>query len=128
MNKCIFIGNLTKDPDLAFTPSGMAVCKFGLALNDGYGDKKTVSFINCVAFGKTGEAAANYTNKGSKVAIEARVQTGSYEKKDGSGKVYTTDFIVDKIEFLSRKEEYTSNAPQEDDIFEPVDSEDECPF
>lgn len=71
MNRCIFIGNMTKDPELRFVPaSGMAVCKFGLALNDGYGDKKTVSYINCVAFAKTAEAIANYTSKGSKVAIE----------------------------------------------------------
>lgn len=127
MNKCIFIGNLTKDPDLAFTPSGMAVCKFGLALNDGYGDKKTVSYINCVVFGKTAEATANYTNKGSKVAIESRVQTGSYDKKNGGGKVYTTDFIVDRIEFLSKREEFNGYTPQEDDIFEPVEDS-EIPF
>lgn len=135
MNRCIFIGNMTKDPELRFVPaSGMAVCKFGLALNDGYGDKKTVSYINCVAFAKTAEAIANYTSKGSKVAIESRVQTGSYDKKDGSGKVYTTDFIIDKIEFLSKQE--TGNTPSgnsfvpsnDEDVFNPVDPGEDIPF
>lgn len=137
MNKCMFVGNITKDPELRFIPaSGMAVCKFSLALNDGYGEKKTVSYINCVAFAKKAEAIANYTEKGSKVAIESRVQTGSYDNKEGK-KIYTTDFIVDKIEFLSKKE--TSNTSSgnsnhfadfpddENDVFQPVD-DDDIPF
>jgi len=138
MNKCIFIGNITKEPELKFIPaSGMAVCKFGLALNEGYGDKKKTYFINCTAFGKTAEAVANYTNKGSKVGIESRVQTGSYDNKQGV-KVYTTDFIVDKIEFLDSKKEqaskpvdaenYFSNAlADEEGMFQQVDDED-IPF
>ncbi len=134
MNRCIFIGNITKDPELRFVPaSGMAVCRFGLALNDGYGDKKTVSYINCVAFAKTAEAIANYTSKGSKVGIESRVQTGSYDSKEGK-KVYTTDFIIDKIEFLSKKETSSASSgsnfmPSDDeDIFQPVNDDSDIPF
>lgn len=127
MNKCLFIANLTKDPELRFIPaSGMAVCKFSLAINDGYGEKKTVSYINCVAFGKTAEAVANYTGKGSKVAVESRVKTGSYDKKDGT-KVYTTDFMVDKIEFLDNKKESNASSGDtnyfDDDVFTPADDE-----
>jgi single-strand DNA-binding protein len=116
MNKCIFIGNITRQPELKFVAStGMAVCKFGLALNEGYGDKKKTYFINCVAFGKTAEATTNYTDKDSKVAIESHVQTGSYDKQDGS-KTYTTDFVVDKIEFLNKKEQAEgAQAKYEDD-------------
>jgi len=138
MNVCIFSGNISREPELKFIPSsGLAVTKFGLAINYGWGDKKTVSFLNMTAFGKTAEAIANYVNKGAKITVRTHVQTGSYEKKDGSGKVYTTDFIVDEIEFPSKKE--TSNAPSgnsnhfsdfpddENDVFQPVTDED-IPF
>ena len=122
MNKCIFIGNITRETELKFIPStGMAVCKFGLALNEGYGDKKKTYFINCTAFGKTAEAVANYTDKGSKVGIESRLQTVSYVNKQGVT-VYTTDFIIDKVEFLSKKEEVI------DDTFTPVDDDEDIPF
>lgn len=133
MNKCIFISNLTKDPELKVTGTGMAVCKFSVALNDGYGDKKTVSYINCVAFGKTAEVMSQYTHKGSKVAIESHVKTGSYDKQDGT-KAYTTDFIVDKIEFLDSKPKTDGVNELEkmfdgDDIFQAVDDSDlEIPF
>ena len=122
LNKFICIGNMTRDPELRFPQSGIAVCKFSIAINDGWGDKKTVSFINCVAFGKTAEATANYTHKGSKVGIESRVQTSSYENKEGK-KVYTTDFIIDKIEFLDSKKD-----KQEEDVFTPVEDFSEVPF
>ena len=122
LNKFICIGNMTRDPELRFSQSGIAVCKFSIAINDGWGDKKTVSFINCVAFGKTAEATANYTHKGSKVGIESRVQTSSYENKEGK-KVYTTDFIIDKIEFLDSKKD-----KQEEDVFTPVEDFSEVPF
>jgi single-strand DNA-binding protein len=129
MNKCIFIGNITRQPELRLIPStGMAVCKFGLALNEGYGDKKKTYFINCVAFGKTAEATANYTDKGSKVAIESHVQTGSYKNKQDVT-VNTTDFVVDKIEFLNKKEEFKQDdfGHDDDEVFQPVDDED-IPF
>jgi single-strand DNA-binding protein len=131
MNKCIFIGNITRQPESRLIPStGMAVCKFGLALNEGYGDKKKTYFINCVAFGKTAEATANYTDKGSKVSIESHVQTGSYKNKQDVA-INTTDFVVDKIEFLTRKElnQFDERLPDPDDenVFQPVDDED-IPF
>lgn len=134
MNKCLIIGNLTRDAELRLTPStGMAVCKFGLAVNYGFGDKKQTSFINCTAFGKTAEAVVNYTYKGSKVGIESHVQTGSYQNKQGAT-VYTTDFIIDKIDFLTKKGNVDEldkiihdNEIDNDDIFQPVDDED-IPF
>lgn len=136
MNNCIFTGHISREPELKFIPStGLAVTKFGLAVNYGWGDKKTVSFLNMTAFEKKAEAIANYVNKGSKVTVRCHVQTGSYENKEGV-KIYTTDFIVDEIEFPSKKE--TSNAPSEnsnhfadfpndEDLFTPADDED-IPF
>lgn len=132
MNKFIALGNLTKTPELRYGQSGTAVVRFGLAINEGYGDKKQTSFINCVAFGKTAEAISNYTDKGSKVLIDARVQTGSYDKKDGSGKVYTTDFVVNKIEFLDSKKDNKGEKDFGDPLqdFTPIDdsSDDFLPF
>ena len=133
MNKFIVTGNLVRDPELKFAQAtGMAICKFTIANNEGWGDKKTINYFNCTAFKATAEAIANYTSKGSKVLIEGKIQLGSYEKKDGSGKQYTTDVIVNQIEFLDSKKE-TSNAPIADfpdgeDVFTPVDDDSDLPF
>jgi single-strand DNA-binding protein len=137
MNKFVVTGNLTKDSELKFVPStGMAVVKFTIANNEGWGDKKTVSYFNCTAFAKTAEAIANYTQKGSKVLIDGKIQLGSYDKKDGSGKAYTTDLIVNQIEFLDKKSDGQAK-PQtnsfddflgEEDIFQPVDNMNDVPF
>lgn len=135
MNVCIFQGNITREPELKFIPSsGLAVVKFGLALNDGWGEKKTTSFINMVAFSKTAEAIANYVTKGSKVTVRCHVKTGSYDNNEGK-KLYTTDFIVDEIEFPSKKEGQTqprqaefNGFPDDEDVFQPVDLDSEIPF
>lgn len=108
MNKTILIGRLTKDPDLRFAAgSGKAVTRFSLAINRPM-KKDEVDFINCIAFGKTGETIAQYMTKGSQIALEGRIQTGSYEK-DGITR-YTTDIIVDRFEFCGGKNENTNNV------------------
>ena len=118
-----------------YTINRNGICKFTIANNEGWGDKKTVNFFNCTAFKATAEAIANYTHKGSKVLIDGKVQLGSYEKKDGSGKQNTTDVIVNQIEFLDSKKE--SNTPSannfadfpDNDVFTPVDdSEKDIPI
>lgn len=105
MNSCVLMGNLTKDPEQSFTASGMTICKFTLALNrgkDSTGHDKGADYPRCVAFGKTAETCARYLTKGRKVCIQGHIQTGSYENRDGK-KVYTTDIIVDRMEFASAK-------------------------
>lgn len=108
MNRCFFIGRLTRDPEVHYTngENSMATARFSLAVDrrrkqtdDG---QPTADFINMVAFGKNGEFAEKYLHKGMKMAIEAHVQTGSYTNKDGKT-VYTTDFIVDSTEFCEKK-------------------------
>ena len=85
INKFIVTGNLVRDPELKFVPStGMAIVKFSIANNEGWGDKKIVNYFNCTAFKGKAEAIANYTHKGSKVVSEGIIQQGSYEKKDGT--------------------------------------------
>lgn len=100
MNKVVLIGNLTKDVDLSFTAgSGMAVGRFSVAV--ARMKKGESDFPNCVSFGKTAETIAQYFFKGSKIAIEGHIQTGSYDAKDGT-KRYTTDVIVDRFEFVGQ--------------------------
>ena len=101
MNKVILTGYLGREPDLKHTSSDMAVCKFCIAVTSGWGDKKKTNWLNCVCFGKQGEALDKFMVKGSPITIEGHIQTGSYEKDDGT-KVYTTDIIVDNWEFAMR--------------------------
>jgi single-strand DNA-binding protein len=103
-NQVILIGRMTKDIDIRQTTSGTTVGRFTLAV-DRFGKDKGADFINCIAFEKKAEVLQMYTHKGSKIAVIGRIQTGSYTNKDGQ-KVYTTDVIVNEIEFCeSRKEE-----------------------
>jgi single-strand DNA-binding protein len=91
----------------------MAVAKFRLAVNR-FGKKDEADFISCVAFRKTAEAVDKFTGKGKRVAVEGHIQTGSYKNRDGAT-VYTTDIVVDNIEFLDYAERSqaptTNNAP-----------------
>lgn len=94
----------------------MAIAKFSLAVDRQ--KKGEADFISCVAFGKTAEAMGKYTDKGKKVALEGHIQTGSYQRQDGS-KVYTTDIVVDKVEFLEWKDkEDTEDKPMEQSTME----------
>ena len=108
MNNVILIGNLTKDPDVRYTTSNdpMCVARFNLAINTGYGDKQRTDYPSIVVFGKQAENCERFLAKGSKVCVQGKLQTGSYEK-DGH-KVYTTDVEAERVEFLStqKKDEW----------------------
>lgn len=109
MNVVTLIGRLSKDPELRYSPQGMANTRITVAVDRGYNQQKrqeaevqnqpTADFINCVAFGKTAELIANYFNKGNRIGLEGRIQTGSYNKQDGT-RVYTTDVFVSSVEFI----------------------------
>ncbi len=111
MNKVVLIGRVTKDPDLRYTQSGMAVCQFTLAVNKNLSkDKKeemeaqnkpTADFPRIVVWGKMGENASRYLKKGSQCAIDGSIQTGSYQDNNGN-RVFTTDIIAQHVEFLTR--------------------------
>lgn len=104
MNSVITIGNLTRDPDVRYTESGLAIARFSVALNRGKdkdGNDRGADYPSCIAFGKTAELMERYVRKGDKIAVEGHIQTGSYEK-DGK-KVYTTDVVADRVEFLTPK-------------------------
>ncbi|WP_195989632.1 single-stranded DNA-binding protein [Clostridium sp. D53t1_180928_C8] len=99
MNKVILIGRTTKSPELRYAPgSGTAICRFTLAVTRPF-KKDETDFINCVAFGKTGETIAQYVLKGRQVAVTGSIRTGSYENNAGE-KRYTTDVVLDGFEFI----------------------------
>ena len=99
MNNVVLIGRLTRDPEVRYAASTqMAVARFSLAVDRG-GRDKGADFINCVAFGKTAELMEKYTAKGLRLAVQGHIQTGSYDKQDGT-KVYTTEVVADRVEFI----------------------------
>ena len=102
MNRVNLIGRLTKDVDLRYTQSGLAVGHFSVAIDRPKKDGQSngADFPNCVAYGKTAENLANYVHKGEMVGVTGSIRTGSYTKKDGQ-KVYTTDVAVTSAQFLN---------------------------
>lgn len=103
MNICVLCGRLTRDPEVKYTQGEKPMCiaKFSIAI-DRKGRDNGADYPNIIAFGKTGEFCEKYLKKGTKVNIRSHVQTGSYTNRDGN-KVYTTDFVVDEIEFAESK-------------------------
>ena len=100
MNNWNGIGRTTKDVELRYTSGEqMAVARFTMAIDDGFGEKKKTNFIPVVVFGKTAENCEKFLQKGKLVGVSGKIQTGSYEKQDGT-KIYTTDVIADRVEFL----------------------------
>jgi single-strand DNA-binding protein len=106
MNKVVLIGRLTRDPELRYAQSGKAFCTFTLAVDRRFSkqnnNQPTADFIPCVAWDKLAEIIGNNLAKGRKVGVEGRLQTRTYEAKDGS-KRSAFDVMVDELEFLDPK-------------------------
>ena len=126
MNKVILLGRITKDPE-AKQAGNTTVTRFTLAVDRRFKSEgqPTADFISCVAFGKTAEFISKYFKQGAKMAIEGRIQTGSYEK-DGV-KHYTTDVIVESVEFAESKK-VAETAEQDGFIDVPDSAIDDLPF
>lgn len=114
MNKVELVGRLVADPEVRYTSgeSPMAVARFRVACDrrikkDG---EQSADFISCVCFGKTAEFIERYFNKGMKIGLTGRIQTGSYQNKDG-GTVYTTDVLAEEVEFVESKRDGNTSAP-----------------
>ena len=107
-NKVILLGNLTRDPELRYTPQGSAVCEFALALNHVYTNKQTgqkveeVSFIDIVAWGKTGEICAEYLKKGRQVMVEGRLKQDRWEAQDGK-KMSKVRVTAENVQFVGSR-------------------------
>ena len=113
MNKVILMGRLTRDPEVRYSQAAepLAIARYTLAVDrrfqrrENSGNEQTADFISCVAFGKAGEFAEKYLTKGMMIGVTGRIQTGSYDDKDGK-KSYTTDVIVATQEFCEKKRKY----------------------
>lgn len=106
MNRVILIGNLTRDPELRTTGSGVSVCNFSIAVNRRFKNAQTgqqeTDFLNVIAWRQLGELCSRYLAKGRKVAVVGSIQTRSYEAKDGSKRT-AFDIVAEEVEFLSAK-------------------------
>jgi single-strand DNA-binding protein len=105
MNRVILIGNLTRDPELRYTPNGTAVTTFTLAINrprTNQAGEREADFINVVAWQKLADLCATYLRKGRQAAVEGRLQTRSYENKEGK-KVYVTEVVAENVQFLGSR-------------------------
>lgn len=112
MNSVSLIGRLTRDPEVRYGQSQTAVARFSIAIDRGRdrdGNDRGADFPNIVCFGKTAELVEKYIGKGRLVGITGRIQTGSYDNKDGV-KVYTTEVVADRVEFLDRAADRTDGA------------------
>lgn len=98
MNKVILIGNLTKDPELRYTPNGVAVATFTVAVQKPQ-NRDEADFINIVAWQKLADLCASYLRKGRQTAIEGRLQTRSYDNKEGK-RVWVTEVVAENVQFL----------------------------
>ena len=105
MNKVFLVGRLTRDPDLRYGSSNNAVMRTSLAVDRQFTNQngeREADFINIVAFGNRAETMKKYLTKGSQIAVSGRIQTGSYDDKDGK-RVYTTDVVIDEFQFLDTR-------------------------
>lgn len=105
INRVVLVGRLTKDPELRYTPNGIAVATFTLAVNRTFASQsgeREADFINCVVWRKQAENMANYLRKGSLTGIEGRIQTRSYDNQEGK-RVYVTEVVADSVQFLEPK-------------------------
>ncbi len=115
MNKVILMGRLTADPELRQTQSGIASCRFTVAVNRNFVDKQSgerqADFITCVAWRQTAEFVSRYFNKGSMICVEGNLRTGSYQDRNHSDVThYTTEVFVDNVEFTGSKKESGGNG------------------
>lgn len=143
LNRSILIGRLTKEPQLRYTPAGVAVCQFTLAVDRPFsGPDKTereADFINCVVWRQLAETCANYLSKGRLAAVEGRIQVRNYDNNEGK-RVYVTEVVCDNVRFLesqgsgSKKSDsgHSELKPQTDPFIDdgkPIDiSDDDLPF
>ena len=134
MNSVQLIGRLTRDPEVRYTDGGVSIARFSLAVERRFKQENgaDADFINIVSFGKTADFIEKYFHKGMKVALNGRIQTGSYTDKDGK-KVYTTDVSAENVEFCESKGNSTNNetsAPAQDGDFMNVPDgiDEELPF
>lgn len=116
MNTVQLVGRFTRTPEIRYTDGGLSIARFSLAVDRRFKQdgEQTADFISCIAFGKTAEFIEKYFTQGMRAGVTGRIQTGSYTNKEGT-KVYTTDVIVENIEFVESKRAESSGTAQQPD-------------
>ena len=132
MNRIFLLGRLPKDPEVRVTPTEKTVCTFTLAVDrpfQGKNGQREADFINIVTWNKTAELCGNSLKKGQRALVEGRLQIRSYDGKDGN-KHYVTEVIVDRVEFIERKEKSAQKAESEamEGFGSEVQFDEEIPF
>lgn len=135
LNRVILIGRPTRDPELRYTPSGVAVTQFTIAVDRPFtsqGGEREADFIPVVVWRQLAEIVANYLRKGRLCAVEGRIHVRNYENNEGK-RVYVTEVIADNVRFLESKRDNNQGQPNNRDPFqgegEPIDiSDDSLPF
>lgn len=124
LNRIILIGRLTRDPELRYTPQGVPVASFALAVDRPFSNQqgqREADFIDCIAWRKLGETVGNHLTKGRLVAVEGRLQVRSYEAQDGT-KRRVSEVVADSVRFLDRpREGQAPDVPMSDDVALPDD-------
>jgi single-strand DNA-binding protein len=119
MNRVVLVGRLTKDPDLRYTPNGVPVATFTLAVNRPFSSQageREADFINCVVWRKPAENVANFLKKGSLAGVDGRIQTRNYEGQDGK-RVYVTEVQAESVQFLEPKNASSGGGRSDNDHF-----------
>lgn len=151
MNRVVLVGRLTKDPELKYTPNGVPVATFTLAVNRSFTNQqgeREADFINCVVWRRPAENVVNFLQKGSLAGVDGRIQTRSFEGQDGK-RVFMTEVVAESVQFLEPKNgsrgntggssqnsssgQNGANNRQQEDPFrndgQPIDiSDDDLPF
>ncbi len=136
VNKAILVGRLGKDPEIKYTPSGTAVTNFTMATSENFKDKdgqkqERTEWHRIVAFGKLAEICGEYLAKGKQVYIEGRIQTRSWDDKNGN-KRYTTEIVANTMQMLGKADEATKGgagpSPDVGSASEPTVIEEDVPF
>lgn len=127
INRVVLVGRLTKDVELRRTPSGAAVASFTLAVDNptfGANKEKSSSFISCTAWNGAAEIVGKYCKKGSQLGVDGRLQTRSYDRKDGT-KAYVTEVVVENITLCGSKSTSNSsvNPASSNDFYQPSNDE-----
>ncbi|WP_332634826.1 single-stranded DNA-binding protein [Halalkalibacter flavus] len=118
LNRVVLVGRLTRDPELRYTPNGVAVANFTLAVNRPFSNQqgeREADFINCVIWRKQAENVANYLKKGSLAGVDGRIQTRSYDNNEGK-RVFVTEVMAESVQFLEPRGA-SSNQGQGNDYF-----------
>ena len=131
MNKCILIGNLTKDPEITTTSNGVSVCRFTLAVTRRFANsegERDTDFISIVAWRALADNCHKFIKKGSKVAVVGNIQSRSYDATDGT-KRYVTEIVAEEVEFLNTRAQDGQSTDIKSEVtkLEPID-DDSLPF